>query len=1578
MKDNNNLINLIKEMLESGGVRIPALKAKDIADHMRNGHKINFDDMMIYKPSLQLLNLLQQKEFKDGIEIKNGIWKSNDIIKLSFDDGQVDTDTIKQRNKNYSKKDLEKLEKELNTLAQKRKDLIDKIDNEINEVLPNFFEDFGASSIDDFKLDKQLERVLNNKLSEFKRKLKKETQKSSPDPEKVKMFEEKTNKVQSIIDLKNELGRNNEAINSAEQSKASKLEKADRISNMKDKDRDYSYLTSKEQEELDRLSSEISAKENSISELENNKNSVKKELDKKKRQLKKLSEEQDSSELTEEINKLTKERDNLTKNIKKEKSAIKALQSESDNITKERIKSTGAELREKFYEEGFWIEETSYSKSLQKDIRGVEDKYKKLFKEAKGNNDLIKQLTQSKAEELSKLLEDRADQITVTRKHYSRLKRSSSQARVGNVLFMCDGTINSNGALVKNKMYDATKQWFEAGVGEAFEVLSQKDSNTKIDLITKETYQSMVDSSCERFVKINPDNILVIPDIEAVIDCDTKDVFKNADGWCDVRKGSGTKNVLFDGQSLVDSSMYVDIFGNKIDESMILLRGRYIKSAGIKCEVQQYLKDYADKIGVKFEDLYLTDVFGNKVKASDVKMITTNNSIKYFKTGSTFEKAYGTQPKELWDKVKDMIREDGNTFGVVKSEHASKVLGGNYQNSTYQHFNCLLNMDNKSTREVLERCEEVMTKLSEDNSFFLTYIKSQANEFNQYDLWIDRLESNSDWVNTKEFYNFRKEVKRSYKEMVAQGHIPIIGDNLTIFGNGMEMLRTATGEMDEYVEKIVKNGKTDIYTVRLKSDYECPEFSNKFYDSVEEEVFGLYTKQFANGENITCNRSPQATSANVAFGKNRCGSKSCESIDKYFPELSPNMAYCDETRVGIQATLQGADHDSDFVMATNNEVYWNHSRERVGKHLVVDSSIDTVANEYTNSALDLARLDNTLANSKTDIGATANLSQVAVSQKNHYDYILSLEDGAERKQLLEEINMTIDDVKKNKAEMEDVIEVLSIMEGQSIDSAKKKFYTEIEDELGQGFKGQIKHLKERDCWIRATHTDGKEYIVAPSFMEGIVSKQSYPVKMKLHTPMDLAKEELKDISDKTRGSKSAKGKNITDMLLSEKEFGYDKNKVVYNKRLNPFLEEVVELDNRRTGLLSRISNMNDKDAQKELYEVIANLEEEFLNRWKKKSLNEHEVYLILDRIYNPKNKSYEQYSKNRTEINKMLNKLYPQKINKCFRQGEGLIPSSDKLTEEANKLIDKFQLRANKSVKDIDVLYNEMIEDLNNDIKKIYYNNVEGMTKEEAKKYMEEILSTEQYNLMKDKLPSNAVARISRIEALKQEISYQCDKIGWLAHDKMSKLFSEVVEESYNYFHYNHSKMLGLGMSFSRIPKNTVEAILNKPSYTMTLGQRTMRNIKVNEEKLTEIVFKGIMEGKSQQKMYRELEEQSEHSLNSCKQIIRTEVTHYANEGNLRAMERLGIEKYVFIATLDSRTSTICRDLDGKIFKVAERKEGVNCPAMHPYCRSTTITYFDDEVLANMKRRAKDKNGNYVILDKFMTYEEYKKKFLKD
>ena len=50
---------------------------------------------------------------------------------------------------------------------------------------------------------------------------------------------------------------------------------------------------------------------------------------------------------------------------------------------------------------------------------------------------------------------------------------------------------------------------------------------------------------------------------------------------------------------------------------------------------------------------------------------------------------------------------------------------------------------------------------------------------------------------------------------------------------------------------------------------------------------------------------------------------------------------------------------------------------------------------------------------------------------------------------------------------------------------------------------------------------------------------------------------------------------------------------------------------------------------------------------------------------------------------------------------------------------------------------------------------------------------------------------------------------------------------------------------------------------------------------------------------------------------------------------------------LDSRTSKICNELDGKRFKVKDRQAGTNYPPMHPFCRSTTIAVIDVDKMYN-------------------------------
>ena len=64
------------------------------------------------------------------------------------------------------------------------------------------------------------------------------------------------------------------------------------------------------------------------------------------------------------------------------------------------------------------------------------------------------------------------------------------------------------------------------------------------------------------------------------------------------------------------------------------------------------------------------------------------------------------------------------------------------------------------------------------------------------------------------------------------------------------------------------------------------------------------------------------------------------------------------------------------------------------------------------------------------------------------------------------------------------------------------------------------------------------------------------------------------------------------------------------------------------------------------------------------------------------------------------------------------------------------------------------------------------------------------------------------------------------------------------------------------------------------------------------------------------------------------------------------IDKYIFLASLDSKTCPICGKLDGKAFFTKDAKIGLNYPPMHTDCRCTTIAYATKKQLANIQRHS--------------------------
>lgn len=138
-----------------------------------------------------------------------------------------------------------------------------------------------------------------------------------------------------------------------------------------------------------------------------------------------------------------------------------------------------------------------------------------------------------------------------------------------------------------------------------------------------------------------------------------------------------------------------------------------------------------------------------------------------------------------------------------------------------------------------------------------------------------------------------------------------------------------------------------------------------------------------------------------------------------------------------------------------------------------------------------------------------------------------------------------------------------------------------------------------------------------------------------------------------------------------------------------------------------------------------------------------------------------------------------------------------------------------------------------------------------------------------------------------------------------------------------------------------------------------------------------VASGQSLAKTSRDIRERFNVGKYYADRLIRTETNYFAAAGEMESYKSMGIKQYQFLATLDKRTSQICRELDGKVFDVADAEPGLNIHPMHPNCRSTTTAYFGKEWEPDERIARNPLTGkNYKIGN--MNYAEWEKAFVKD
>lgn len=243
---------------------------------------------------------------------------------------------------------------------------------------------------------------------------------------------------------------------------------------------------------------------------------------------------------------------------------------------------------------------------------------------------------------------------------------------------------------------------------------------------------------------------------------------------------------------------------------------------------------------------------------------------------------------------------------------------------------------------------------------------------------------------------------------------------------------------------------------------------------------------------------------------------------------------------------------------------------------------------------------------------------------------------------------------------------------------------------------------------------------------------------------------------------------------------------------------------------------------------------------------------------------------------------------------------------------------------------------------------------------------------------ASAKYHISRLEALKIQIQQSIETLFGNQLDSIDRAMKNVYRSGYYHTAFEIQKGFNIGWDFAKLDNRRIAKVINTPwaADGKNFSARVWDNrTKLINELNTELT-RNIITGADPQKAIDAVARKMKTSKNNAGRLVMTEEAFFSSAAQKDCFAELDVEQFEVVATLDSHTSDICRDMDGKHFKMSEWEIGVTAPPFHVYCRSTTVPYFDDDLGSIGERAARGEDGKTYYVPADMTYREWHRSFV--
>lgn len=264
---------------------------------------------------------------------------------------------------------------------------------------------------------------------------------------------------------------------------------------------------------------------------------------------------------------------------------------------------------------------------------------------------------------------------------------------------------------------------------------------------------------------------------------------------------------------------------------------------------------------------------------------------------------------------------------------------------------------------------------------------------------------------------------------------------------------------------------------------------------------------------------------------------------------------------------------------------------------------------------------------------------------------------------------------------------------------------------------------------------------------------------------------------------------------------------------------------------------------------------------------------------------------------------------------------------------------------------------------------------EELKQRLEGLKGADKKEILKELESPAYRARIERLENLQSEIDRMMQDI----YKQEKKISTDHYVDQYNQSYYREifdlKKRTGLDFSFSHVDSRALDRILRTNWSGENYSQRIWGNTQELADELKTQLALAYLTGKNESEISMEIAKKYSTGAANARRLVRTESAYISGQAQAAADEEAGLDKYRILATLDLRTSNICREMDGQVFAYKDMEVGVNYPPFHPYCRTTVLSEIDDQNLSELKRRSRDpETGDVKTFPGDITYSQWYEK----